>query len=120
MKQFLYTLKQSSRQWYLKLHPAILQIGFEVSPLDPCVYVWKCQDILCILSLYVDDMLLAANCLDMIAKTKPYLGSMFEMKDMGEAMYVLGIRITRDRDSRLLYLDQEKYLEKVLKKFNMD
>ena len=49
---------------------------------------------------------------------KSYLGSKFEIKDIGEATYILGIRITRDKDSRLLYLDQEKYLEKVLKKFN--
>jgi hypothetical protein len=41
------------------------------------------------------------------------------MKDMGAANYVLGIKISRNRKSKLLYLDQEKYLEKILKKFNM-
>lgn len=56
----------------------------------------------------------------MIIKTKTFLTSRFEMKDMGLANYVLGIRISRDRNSKLLYLDQEKYLDKVLKRFNMD
>jgi hypothetical protein len=71
------------------------------------------------LSLYVDDILLTGNCPDMIKNTKAFLASKFEMKDMGAANYVLGIKISRNRKSKLLYLDQEKYLEKILKKFNM-
>ena len=111
MKKSLYGLKQSSKQWYLKFHQAILEIGYVVSPLDHCVYIWKNDDKLAILSLYMDDILLAENCSDMIIKTKNFLASRFEMKDMGLATYVLGIRISRDRNSKLLFLDQEKYLD---------
>ena len=39
LKKSLYGLKQSSRQWYLKFHQAILNIGYEMSLLDHCVYV---------------------------------------------------------------------------------
>jgi hypothetical protein len=86
--------------------------GFcEVSP--------KNNDKLTILSLYVDYILLIGNCPNMIKNTKAFLASKFEMKDMGAANYVLGIKISRNRKSKLLYLDQEKYLEKILKKFNM-
>ena len=63
-------------------------------------------------------MLLARNNLDMIRKTKSFLESTFEM-DMGLVTYALGIRITRDRNAKLLYLDFENYLEKVLNRFNM-
>ena len=52
-------------------------------------------------------------------KTKSFLVSRFEMKDMGLATYVLGIKIIRDINTKLLYLDQENYLEKVLNKFNI-
>uniref|UniRef100_A0A2N9GQ88 Reverse transcriptase Ty1/copia-type domain-containing protein n=1 Tax=Fagus sylvatica TaxID=28930 RepID=A0A2N9GQ88_FAGSY len=62
----------------------------------------------------------ASNSPDMMKETKFCLGSKFEMKDMGPANYVLGIRISRDRDSKLIYLDQENYLEKVLKRFKME
>lgn len=120
LKRSLYGLKQSSRQWYLKFHQAILEIGYDVSPLDHCVYIWRCEREFAILSLYVDDILLTGNCADMLSKTKSYLGSKFQMKDMGLANYVLGIRITRNRDSKLLYMDQEAYLEKVLKRLNME
>jgi hypothetical protein len=104
----------------LKFYEAILDIGYEMSPLDHCVYVWRDKEKLALLSLYVDDILLASNSPNMMKETKLCLGSKFEMKDMGPANYVLGIRISRDRDSKLIYLDQENYLEKVLKKFKME
>jgi hypothetical protein len=49
-----------------------------------------------------------------------FLGSKFEMKDMGDATYALGIKILRDRTLKLLYLDQEKYIENILREFKMD
>jgi hypothetical protein len=68
----------------------------------------------------VDDILLANNSPDIMKETKFCLRSKFEMKDIGFANYVLGIRISRDRDSTLIYLDQKHYLEKVLKRFKME
>src|SRR4051812_1768637 len=42
------------------------------------------------------------------------------MKDLGEAAYILGIKIYRDRSRRLIGLSQSTYLDKIFKKFNMD
>ena len=42
------------------------------------------------------------------------------MKDLGEAAYILGIKIYRDRSRRLIGLPQSTYFDKVLKKFKMD
>ena len=42
------------------------------------------------------------------------------MKDLGEAAYILGIKIYRDRQRRLIALSQSTYLDKVLKRFRMD
>ena len=72
-----------------------------------------------ILSLYVDDILLARNDIEMLNKIKSELSKKFEMKDIGEASYVLGVQILRDRKSRTLSINQEKYLRSVLKKFGM-
>ncbi|KAK1683651.1 hypothetical protein QYE76_044499, partial [Lolium multiflorum] len=44
----------------------------------------------------------------------------FSMKDLGEAAYILGIKIYRDRSRRLIGLSQSTYLDKILKKFRMD
>ena len=47
---------------------------------------------------------------------KEYLKGVFSNKDLGEAAYILGIKIYRDRSRRLIGLSQNTYLDKVLKK----
>ncbi len=42
------------------------------------------------------------------------------MKDLGEATYILGIRIYRDKSRKLLGLSQSTYIDKMLKRFSMD
>ena len=41
------------------------------------------------------------------------------MKDLGEASYVLGIQILRDRPSGILRLSQQRYIEHILNGFNI-
>ncbi|KAK0597024.1 hypothetical protein LWI29_021057 [Acer saccharum] len=55
-----------------------------------------------------------------IDKLKMQLSKAFAMKDLGPAKQILGIRIHREMNSKKLYLSQEKYIEKVLQRFNMD
>jgi hypothetical protein len=59
-----------------------------------------------LLSLYVDDILIASNNKTTLAEVKAWLSSKFDMKDMGEASYVLGVQIHRDRNKRLLGLSK--------------
>jgi hypothetical protein len=56
------------------------------------------------LILYVDDILLASSDLGLLHTTKKFLFENFEMKDMGEATYVIGIEIFCDRSRGLLGL----------------
>ncbi|GKB63925.1 retrotransposon protein, putative, ty1-copia subclass [Tanacetum coccineum] len=51
---------------------------------------------------------------------KSYLGRCFAMKDLGEAAYILGIKIYRDRSKRLIGLCQSAYIEKILKRYFME
>ena len=55
----------------------------------------------------------------MIDIAKKWLSSNFEMKDMGEASYVLGVKIIRDRAKRLLGLSQETYIKRMLEHYHM-
>ena len=56
------------------------------------------------LVLYVDDIFLVANDTDLLIETKQLLVSHFDMKNLGEASYVLGIQILHDRPSGILRL----------------
>jgi hypothetical protein len=67
----------------------------------------------------VDDILLASSDVSLLLETKKFLSSNFDMKDLGETSFVLGIEIHRDRRKGVLRLSQNAYLEKVIKKFSM-
>ena len=62
---------------------------------------------------------MASNDKKLVSETKVWLSFKFSMKDMGEATYVLGVKILRDHSGRTLGLSQETYVRKVLERFNM-
>jgi Reverse transcriptase (RNA-dependent DNA polymerase) len=69
--------------------------------------------------LYVDDLLLATNDMNMLRETKKFLYIFFEMKDLGEASYVLGLKIHQDRSQCIFGFSQQAYINKVLKRYGM-
>ena len=71
------------------------------------------------MSLYVDDILLVNNDKSFVDNIKTWLLSKFDMKDLGEAAYILGVKILRDKPKRLLALSQEPYNDKILERFNI-
>ena len=104
LRKSLYGLKQVPRQWYHKFDAFMLSQNFKRSAEDPFLHVKRFKDgQMLMLTLYVDDMLIASHYLKDIADLKSKLHSQFDMKDLGDANHILGMRITRDR-SKLLYL----------------
>ena len=93
LKKSIYGLKQASRQWYYKFHQVIISSGFEMNMVDDCIYHKFSGSKHIYLVLYVDDILLATNDIGMLHETKRLLSKKFEMKDLGDASFVLGIQI---------------------------
>ena len=120
LKKSIYGLKQASRQWYLKFNDTITSYGFVENTVDRCIYMKISGSKFIILVLYVDDILLAANDMGLLHDVKKFLSETFEMKDMNEASYVIGIEIFRDRSQGLLGLSQKGYINKVLERFRME
>ena len=87
---------------------------------EACIYKKVSGSSIAFLILYVDDILLIGNDIEFLDSIKGYLNKSFSMKDLGEAAYILGIKIFRDRSRHLIGLSQSTYLDKVLKKFKMD
>jgi hypothetical protein len=86
---------------------------------DYCMYLKCSKNNFIILSLYVDDILTARNNKEMIDTTKRWLSINFEMKEMGEANYALGVKIVRDQAKRLFGLSQETYIKKMLEHYHI-
>lgn len=119
LKKSIYGLKQASRQWYYKFHQVIISFGFEMNLVDDCIYHKFSGSKYIFLVLYVDDILLASNDIGVLHETKRFLAKNFEMKDLGDASFVLGIQIHRERSRGILGLSQKGYIEKVLKRYGM-
>ncbi|KAK2414511.1 hypothetical protein P8452_13305 [Trifolium repens] len=119
LQRSIYGLKQASRSWNLRFDETVTKYGFIKNEDEPCVYKKVSGSKIVFLVLYVDDILLIGNDVPTLQQVKTWLGNCFSMKDLGEAAYILGIRIYRDRSQRLLGLSQSTYIDKVLRRFNM-
>nr|GEU53750.1 zinc finger, CCHC-type [Tanacetum cinerariifolium] len=96
LKKSLYGLKQALKQWHQKFDDVVLSNGFSLNQADKCVYIkFDASGKGVIICLYVDDMLIFGTDQDQVNKTKEFLSSKFDMKDLGEAEVILGIRIKR-------------------------
>lgn len=119
LKKSLYGLKQSSRVWNKRLNEVLLKFGLQRSEVDQCVYYCINGEMILYVAIYVDDVLVFCNDMDVINQLKLDLSTNFKMKDLGEAFSVLGVRITRDKQSGAISIDQTKYIEDVLNRFSM-
>ena len=66
------------------------------------------------LLLYVDDILLIRTDVAALSMIKVWLASTFDIKDQGEASYILGIKLIRYRKWKIVGLSQASYIDKVL------
>ena len=87
---------------------------------EPCVYKKTSGSVVVFIMLYVYDILLMGNDVPMMQSTRIWFSKKFSMKDLGEAVYILGIRIYKDRSKRLLGLSQSGYIDRFLKRFSME
>jgi hypothetical protein len=115
----IYGLKQASRSWNLCFDEVVKGFGFIKNVEEPCVYKKVCGSAVVFLVLYVDGILVIGNDISMMQAVKSSLRKSFSMKDLGEATYILGIKIYRGRTKRLIGLSQDAYIDKILNQFNM-
>ena len=112
----LYGLKQAPRCWNHKVDSYLKSEGFNHCHTDNCLYI---KDGFYVL-LYVDDILLFTSNKNMLSEVKSKLMENFDMHDLGPLEFIIGIRITRDRATKKLFMDQTAYCERVLKKFGFE
>ena len=127
LKKSLYGLKLSARCWNTALDSYLKSNSYKQLDADSCLYMKtvKMQNgkiNFVILSIHVDDILIFSNDVVMLEDEKRAIGTKFKVEDLGEVGHILGMLlmlIKRNRNSRTLTISQSKYLEGVLKRFNM-
>ena len=120
LKKSLYGLKQSPRAWYQRIDSFFTKEGFTRSEADHSLYIKQTGEYLLIVLIYVDDLIILASLLAKLAWLKGKLNAEFEMSDLGELKYGLGVEFVRDRKARTITMSQRHYIEEVLKRFNME
>ena len=113
LKKAIYGLKQSPRAWYHKLSTTLNGKGFRKSELDHTLFTLNTTSGIICLLVYVDDIIITGSDKVGIQETKDYLKSVFEIKDLGEMKYFLGIEICRSKEG--LFMSQRKYTLDLLK-----
>jgi hypothetical protein len=119
LQKFISVLKQASQSWNIHFDEVVKRFGFHQNE-EACVYKKESGSAVVFLILYVDGKLLIGNDIPILEYVKASLKRSFSMKDLGKAAYILGIRIYRARSKRFIGLSQDTYIDKLLKRINME
>ena len=92
-------MKQAPKQWYKTFDQVILSYGFWINESDNYFYHKWVDDQFIPLFLYVNDILIVTNDLDLINDIKNFLSHHFDIKDLGEVDLILSMKIIHTFDS---------------------
>ena len=110
LKKALYGLKQAPRAWNTRIDEHFQKDGFVKSPYEHALYTKRNQngDIM-IVCLYVDDMIFTGNNPGMFSEFKKVMTTEFEMTDIGQMSYFLGVKVNQTKNG--IFMSQKKYAE---------
>ncbi|PNX83327.1 hypothetical protein L195_g039368 [Trifolium pratense] len=118
LSKAIYGLKQAPRAWFDSLKNALLNWGFHNTKSDSSLFILKGTDHTTFLLIYVDDIIVTRSNSKFLEAFIKQLNVVFSLKDLGQLHYFLGIEVQRDAGG--LYLRQTRYINDLLKKFNME
>jgi Reverse transcriptase (RNA-dependent DNA polymerase) len=116
----LYGLKQARQRWYDTLVHTLTDLGFRISQADPGVLQSWVQGDTLILAIHVDDCMLTSSSSILIAEYKKKIHAIYPLTDLGQIHWLLGIKITRDREAQTVTMSQESYIKTIIKRFALE
>eukprot|EP00253_Pinus_taeda_P023712 PITA_23712 len=109
--------EQAPRAWYIRIDSYLLEKVFEKCEGEPTLYIKEKDGKILIVVLHVDDVMFASNDDYLIENFKTVMKEEFEMTDMCLLRYFLGIEVEQNGNG--IFISQEKYVNEVLERFNM-
>lgn len=104
-----------------EINAFLVEYGFVASSADPCLYIMIGDEGALILLLCVGDLAIISNNLALVTMFKQAIAKEFEMTDMGELTYMLGVEIIRDRANRTLEMRQQTgYFDQLTTRFGLN
>ena len=113
----LYGLKQSPRQWHLKLLQVLSAMDFKLAKCEASIWVYQKGDTRVIVPVFVDDLLIVSPSAAENTRIKQELQKAFKLRDLGAANHFLGVLLVRDRQKRQMSLSQSTYAQEILERY---
>nr|CAD1831090.1 unnamed protein product [Ananas comosus var. bracteatus] len=118
LKKSLYGLKQSPRAWFERFMKALQRYGYTQCQSDHTLFIKHSSDMkLAIIIVYVDDIILTGDHEEELCKIKQCLAKEFEIKDIGNLKFFLGMEIARSKKG--IAVSQRKYVLDLLSETGM-
>ena len=112
-------MKQAPRVWNEKFNSFIIKFGLTRSTSDPCLYYRLQEGEITFVLIYVDDGLVCSNKKSVLSEIISFLSKEFKIRTMPADRF-LGLDISRNRESKELFISQPHYVAKILEKFRMN
>ena len=119
VKRGIYGLRQSGNLWHKTLTTAFTELNLTRSAVDHGVFYSHDNEGTTIVCSSTDDFAIVASSPQRMSKLKAGLSQHFEMSDLGELAWLLGIQVQRDRTSKTISLSQTAYIDSLVKRFNL-
>ena len=109
LKKSLYGLRQAPRAWNTRLKKELELMSFKPSDADAGLYIAQFKGSNVYILVYVDDILIAAKDIAAVNNVKERLTSIFDVRDLGEAKYFLGMSLDRNRAEHTWKMSQHRH-----------
>ena len=116
----IYGTMQGAHDWYETLSKTYNDLGYTTSRADPCVRFKKEKGNYTLTDTYTDDVFGASNSDEEEKRRKNEMGKVWEIKDVGENEYFLGMRVQQDLKLGTIRLTQRPYWEHVINRFGLE
>lgn len=116
----IYGTMQGGNDWFHTLDTTYNDLEYTTSRADLCVRYKKKENNYTLTNTYTDDVFGASNNDEEIQRRKDEIGKIWEIKDVGENEYFLGMRVQQDLHLGTIRLTQRPYWEHVLNRFGLD
>ena len=117
LNKVLYGLKQSPREWYDNINNFLQSLNFKRLQSEHCLYIYSNNDEICLISLYVDDLIIAGTDTSVTTQVKECIKRRYSMKDLGNVDEILGCRVHVYHALGIVTMHQRKYTSNVLGKY---
>ena len=116
----LYGTRQAGFEWYKTLPEFFVEIGFMRSAVDHVVFFRHEGEFLSVVSVSTDDMAISGNMIESINWVKGEFKKQFEISDLGEIKWLLGLEVKYNKAARTLSISQSAYVNKLVERFGLN